>query len=41
MLYRSWAATHPGSVRDHNEDSFVDRPEIGLWAVAAYGARNG
>ena len=34
MQYRSWAATHPGAVRDHNEDSFVDRPDIGLWAVA-------
>ncbi len=34
MRYRSWAASHPGAVRDHNEDAFVDRPEIGLWAVA-------
>ncbi len=34
MQYRSWAATHPGAVRDHNEDTFVDRPDIGLWAVA-------
>ncbi len=34
MQYRSWAATHAGAVRDHNEDAFVDRPEIGLWAVA-------
>ncbi len=34
MHYRSWAATHPGAVRDHNEDSFVERPDIGLWAVA-------
>ncbi len=34
MLYRSWAASHCGSVRDHNEDAFVDRPAVGLWAVA-------
>ncbi len=34
MRFRSWAASHPGSVRSHNEDAYVDRPEIGLWAVA-------
>jgi len=31
--FRSWAATHQGP-RSHNEDSYVDRPDIGLWAVA-------
>jgi serine/threonine protein phosphatase PrpC len=32
--FRSWALTHPGTKRSHNEDSYVDRPDIGLWAVA-------
>jgi serine/threonine-protein phosphatase Stp1 len=32
--FRARAVTHPGTVRGHNEDMFVDRPEIGLWAVA-------
>ncbi len=34
MRFQSWAVSHPGSVRTHNEDAFVDRSDIGLWAVA-------
>jgi serine/threonine protein phosphatase PrpC len=30
----SWAKTHEGRVRDHNEDSFCAREGQGLWAVA-------
>ena len=30
----SWAKTHEGRVRDHNEDSFCAREAQGLWAVA-------
>ncbi|HEX4365438.1 MAG TPA: protein phosphatase 2C domain-containing protein [Rhodopila sp.] len=32
--FRSRAVTHPGTRRGHNEDAFVARPELGLWAVA-------
>lgn len=31
---RSFVATHRGTVRDHNEDSLVDSPALGIWAVA-------
>ncbi|HUN86917.1 MAG TPA: protein phosphatase 2C domain-containing protein [Terracidiphilus sp.] len=32
--FRSSAMTDAGPKRDHNEDTYVERPDIGLWAVA-------
>jgi serine/threonine protein phosphatase PrpC len=31
---QAWSATHPGTVRTQNQDAFLSRPEIGLFAVA-------
>jgi serine/threonine protein phosphatase PrpC len=30
----SAGSTHPGRVRDENQDAYIARPEVGLWAVA-------
>src|SRR6201985_1610069 len=32
--FRSCAVSHPGAKRKHNEDTWVDRPDLGVWAVA-------
>jgi serine/threonine protein phosphatase PrpC len=33
-IFETGCATHVGRVRERNEDSFLARPEIGIWAVA-------
>src|SRR5688572_3377511 len=32
--FRSAAATHVGRVRQMNQDSYLERPDVGLWVVA-------
>ena len=32
--FESWAETHPGKVREVNEDSYLIEPASGLWLVA-------
>jgi len=34
LVLRSSHATHPGARRSYNEDRLVDRPDLGIWAVA-------
>src|ERR1700730_16370748 len=34
LRYQSAVRTHAGAVRQRNEDAVLERPEIGLWAVA-------
>ena len=34
FLFETGAASDTGRVRDHNEDSFITKPESGIWVVA-------
>src|SRR4051794_17067873 len=33
-MFDTGATTHAGRVRERNEDSYLTRPEAGIWAVA-------
>lgn len=33
-IFTSFSATHTGMVRELNEDSYISRDDVGLWAVA-------
>jgi len=33
-VWQSWALTNTGLRRKHNEDSILNKPEVGLWVVA-------
>ena len=34
LSWHSHGITNVGKVRKHNEDSMLERPEVGLWVVA-------
>ncbi len=34
FIYKTGHASHTGVVRDHNEDSYLVKPESGVWVVA-------
>jgi len=34
MNFLSTSFTHRGGVREHNEDAFLENPEVGVWVVA-------
>ena len=34
LIWNSACETHPGKVRNVNQDAYLDLPELGIWAVA-------
>ena len=38
FVFDTGATTHPGRVRNHNEDCFLARPASGLWLVVLRGS---